>query len=534
MPLSDHVSIVLTKDTVGIALAGFGVPLILSAQASWTERVRFYSDLPSVADDFALTTSPEYLAAQALFSQTPKPKQIAIGRAANKPTQKYQINISTVAANNHYLLNVAGQGVTATAIDVLTTAADLTVTAVTNGADSLTVVAHGMATGDGPYRVSNSGGGLPAGLAVDTNYWVIKLTADTFSLAATKVDALALTPVNLTSDGTGTQTIRRVQNDVICAQLVQALNAVTGANYTAAQITGAAETDYIEVTGNAAGNWFSLEVVRPQDMAIKQTHADPGSGVAVDLAACALESDAWYALVTLYNSSAYVTGAAGWIETQTKVYIPDVNETEAITTAIGSANDTLKALHTSARTRTMGAYHPSPAAMFAAAWMGRCLPEAPGSETWNDKTLSGPAVVTLTTTQRNNLLARHANSYQLVAQLNKTFTGQSADGEFFDTIRDLDSFVDDAGKSVYAVISGAGKVAFDDAGIARVEGALRAAVKRAIKAGIVADGTDTYEVPLAADVNPSDRANRILSGLKFAFRLAGAIQDVLITGVVTA
>ena len=67
---SEHVSLTITTDTVGIARAGFGVPMILSHNATWVERIRFYGGIADVADDWA-TDSPEYLAAKAMFAQTP-------------------------------------------------------------------------------------------------------------------------------------------------------------------------------------------------------------------------------------------------------------------------------------------------------------------------------------------------------------------------------------------------------------------------------------------------------------------------------
>ena len=66
---------------------------------------------------------------------------------------------------------------------------------------------HLLATGDGPFRVSNSGGALPGGLSAGTDYYVIKLGDDTFSFATTRALALAGTAVDITDAGTGTHTI---------------------------------------------------------------------------------------------------------------------------------------------------------------------------------------------------------------------------------------------------------------------------------------------------------------------------------------
>jgi hypothetical protein len=75
--------------------------------------------------------------------------------------------------------------------------------------DTLTATAHGLVTGQGPYHLTNSGGGLPGGLAALTSYWIIRTGADTFQLASSYANALAGTAIALSTDGTGTQTLVR-------------------------------------------------------------------------------------------------------------------------------------------------------------------------------------------------------------------------------------------------------------------------------------------------------------------------------------
>lgn len=114
MPLSDHVSLTISLSTLGLARAGFGVPLVLSYTAAWNERVRVYSDIGSVAADFPSTTGPEYLAAAALFAQSPHPTQVYIGRGALKPTQTYVVGVAAVKNSTPYAIQVDGDGVTST------------------------------------------------------------------------------------------------------------------------------------------------------------------------------------------------------------------------------------------------------------------------------------------------------------------------------------------------------------------------------------------------------------------------------------
>lgn len=72
--------------------------------------------------------------------------------------------------------------------------------------DVMTKTAHGYLTGL-KAQVSNSGGELPAGLSAATDYFLIRLSADTFKLATSLVNAQAGTAIDITTNGTGTQTI---------------------------------------------------------------------------------------------------------------------------------------------------------------------------------------------------------------------------------------------------------------------------------------------------------------------------------------
>lgn len=75
--------------------------------------------------------------------------------------------------------------------------------------DTITETAHGLATGAGPIVLTTTGV-LPAGLALATEYFLVKDGANTVKLALTKADALAVTPVvvNITAAaGGGTHTL---------------------------------------------------------------------------------------------------------------------------------------------------------------------------------------------------------------------------------------------------------------------------------------------------------------------------------------
>lgn len=527
--LSNYVTIQISRTSVGITRAGFGTMLILSYSAAWAERTRTYSDLLAVAADFTVD-SPEYLAADACFAQTPKVTRVKIARCALKPTLRYNFTGLQSSASTDYVLEVEGKGVTPTTITFTTPVGDVVVASVANGTDTFTSVAHGMTTGQGPHRLTNAGGALPTGSAVDTNYWIIAPTVDTFKIAATYADAIALTAVNITSDGTGVHTLRRVTNDAIVACLVDRLNSVVGKNYLAAQVPGALETDTFTVTASAAGSWFSIALRDPTQATVKINHADPGT--ATDLNAIKLVDNDWYALLATQPSDDVLKAAAGWVQTAKKIFVFDTPSNDDILTASDGNNgvgDELKAL---AYTRTHGAYGRRPAEFRSAALYGKCLPLDPGSETWADKTLVGITADPLSDTHRTNLVARNMNGYEDVAGVGVTFDGKTFDGEFLDTTRFLDWFEDDASKAIFGVKVGSSKIS-GDPGITKIVTELEGSILRGIDRG----GFDpTYSIvqPKQSERSTADKTSRTLNGVKFSATLQGAVHKVNVIGSVSA
>ena len=69
------VQITITRETMPLSQAGFGMPLILGTTKD--QEYKEYTELDQVADDFQ-TEDPEYEFANALFRQSPRPSQLAI------------------------------------------------------------------------------------------------------------------------------------------------------------------------------------------------------------------------------------------------------------------------------------------------------------------------------------------------------------------------------------------------------------------------------------------------------------------------
>jgi hypothetical protein len=81
----------------------------------------------------------------------------------------------------------------------------LTITAVDGATDQLTIVGHGLNTGDGPAAVRSIGGTTAGGLAPVTDYWAIRIDADHIKLATSNTNANAGAAIDITSNGSGVQ-----------------------------------------------------------------------------------------------------------------------------------------------------------------------------------------------------------------------------------------------------------------------------------------------------------------------------------------
>lgn len=316
----------------------------------------------------------------------------------------------------------------------------------------------------------------------------------------------------------------------IAAGLITALNLVPGKNYTA---TG---TDTIVVAADDPGSWFSLEVPSPyNDMTVAINHADPG--VATDLAEIAEDNSDFYGLYTSFNSSGYAIAAANWASANDRIYLADTPATDVINTGVGGG-DLVDTIATNTYARVMGNYHPSPAAMFGAAWQGRMLAALPGSATWFGKQLAGVPPVKLTATQRANLVAKHGNSYERKANRNITFNAQTGDGDFVDVQIGIDWIRDEMAKTVAEIIFGTPtKIPYTDRGVATVQGGMEGVLRRAVIRDILDQTIDPpspiVTVPRVLDVAQADRVARFLPDMLFNGRNKGAIHKVGIRGTLS-
>lgn len=349
-----------------------------------------------------------------------------------------------------------------------------------------------------------------------TQIYTITPTASNSAVYSGTVDGTAWT---FTSDASATVA-------EICTGIAAAIDLLTTA-------TVADNTTNVTVTGAAAGDWLSVSVDEScvSRCAIFQTHADPG--IATDLAAIALEDNDWYALVTCFNSNAYVNAADAWVETAKKFYFVASSDSGIVTTSDGGT-DLASDVDGSNYARTFVCYHPEPAEMLDAAWLGCRLSLDPGTENWAFAQPSGPRAVSLTAQQRTNLTAKGGNSIESVAGRDVTFYGTNGAGGYADFIRYKDFLEARVAEAVFDLLSSEAKVPFTDAGFAQVRSVILSVLRGQVQAGaLAADPKPTVTVPLAADVSSTDRGNRLLPDVEFTCTYAGAVNHVTITGRVS-
>jgi hypothetical protein len=336
-----------------------------------------------------------------------------------------------------------------------------------------------------------------------------------------KGTGFADTTVSFTSDGTPTDA-------EYAAGMVTALNAVASKNYTAAGATSP-----ITITGNAVGNWFSIEVCDVAYQTTTETTADPG--VAADIAAVLAENPSWYALQTAFNSKAYGVACAAVIEaTGSKIYVAASNDTSTVLVATTGTADLADQCKTNAYGRTSVHYHRDPSAFFDAGLLGVCLPFDPGTETWAFKTVAGVGTFPMTATHRANITARNANSYENVAGLNISFNGMLGSAQFIDFRRASDALQDDMSKAVFAALAANPKLPYTDTGIAVIKSVMTGSLMRFSRPGGFLVPNFTVSVPKAANVSSADKAARVLNNCTFAATSQGAVHKDNITGSISA
>lgn len=241
----------------------------------------------------------------------------------------------------------------------------------------------------------------------------------------------------------------------------------------------------------------------------------------------------WYGLATDDNSAASITAAAAWAEANgAHLYLYNNSDTRCITSSSADIFSTEKAL---AHARSGGLYAGTNVLAYSgAAWLGKTLPQNPGSLTFMYKTLAGVAQDVLTETAQTNLNGKNANYYTPVAGIGITINGWDAAGEFLDIVWGTDALTSQIQIDVFTLLANSPKVPYTDLGVDMIKSIINGDIALFSSPAynfIASVPAPTVTAPLVASQSTANRAARKFPGIAFSGKLAGAIHQLTINGV---
>jgi hypothetical protein len=558
--LTDVCNVNISLQGAGVTQEGFGTLLCLTPHVAWTDRVREYASAADMLTDGFKQSDAAYQAAEIYFSPLVNaPTNIKIGRVAvQKVAVAFRQSVpDPTVPGTTYTLTINGR--------------PCSYTAPSNADHSQTMAFDGIAAaisaafpgGDITTRVMGPGSGIVFMLIQNTTGEPWTVAPDSHLLMAVggievSTKSIGVGDYSLTAFGkTATYTAgSNDTEDTILAGLAAATN-MQGAPYFAIVADGntlllmcypgddTIDPIQMQQTMSAYAVSDNLNVV---DFV--------GETVAAALAACVDADSDFYGVMVTTRSADVQLAAAEWIEQSGRLYgtasaDPAVSGTtpQADTTSIAAQ---LMALQ---RYRTWGLDDPNanggngdpwPEAAWFAAMLPIDLDEA--TATWKFKQLAGVAVPKHTTNQIANLVGnpqlgsggKNWNLYDSIGGQGITREGKVCAGEWIDIIMGRDWLEARMTEAVFNVLLTSAKVPFTDGGVALVVNQIIACLKTAFNTQFLAfDSTlgnlgFSLTVPAVLDMNPTDRSNRVLKGITWSARVAGAIHVADLNGAIAA
>ena len=311
------------------------------------------------------------------------------------------------------------------------------------------------------------------------------------------------------------------------ASIATALDVAINAG--AEPVTSTDNTGNISLSPDVAATPFSLTTTANLDVVLDAAGAET---LTTAISEIRNVDDDWYALTSESHLVADIEEVAGVIQTLKKIYVYSSDEAAIITSGTGDIFSTLSGLNYD---RTIGLYDPDADTAYPeAAWLGVMLPKDPGSATWAYKTLVGQDADTLTPTESSNARGKNGNTYETVGGVDITRFGTTAEGEFADIIRGVDWLESRMQERIFSKLVASDKIPYTEQGVAIIEAEIRAQLRDAITAGVVAAEPE-FEIttPVVADISAVVKATRCLPTITFTATLQGAIHKVVVVGSVT-
>lgn len=219
---------------------------------------------------------------------------------------------------------------------------------------------------------------------------------------------------------------------------------------------------------------------------------------------------------------------ADYVETQSRMFYV-FSDSNAVTYT-AATTDIFSKLKAKGYDRSFGIYTKDGVGntMIEAAWVGRFSAEPIGSAIWIYKELDGIIADGYTATEESYLQSKNANYYTTVEDESVVFgEGKVAGSEFIDVLLGATFIEVRMGERIWGLIKAQNKINYTNAGISMIEIKIREVLDEAVAMQILtADDPIRVVVPNANNIPSSTRNTRVLSGITFEARLAGAIQKV--------
>ena len=546
----------VTATTETQTRTGFGTALLLAALVPWTSgaRVRSYASTTEMTTAGFATTDPAYRMAASAFAQNPRPASVKIGQRTRLFQQVVRLIPATPvdpAAAETYAAKVAGITCTFTT-DATPTAAEAAtglaaaINASALAADADAIIATGASSGSPQSLTVDDFDGALGGEILDPPRR-LSLTlsnnsdwdATTLTVTGTNAAGAAQTESFAIPNGgnatvNGTKHFRTITGVAVGAQTGNGGTFTLG---TRAVVVATTDSNQVVCTAQVAGRLVSYELtaVNPatENVSLLDVTADPG--IEADLNELVVIDPDFYGLALDSNSQAEIEVGAAWAQTNRRLFV-----WQSADTGCGVAettDDVMSALQDASNGYAPGWHYPAIATAdgwLAAGILGNRLPIDPGSDTWAYKTITGVTVRPISTTARAAVLAKKGNVYERRNGVNITFPGTVPLGEWVDTVRGLDWQRARMQEELFAIQTANQKVAYTDDGISLVNAAIYGVLNEGVERGFYArNPKPVVTTPLAAATSSSDRSNRVLNGVTFSARLAGAIHTGSVTGTAT-
>lgn len=222
-----------------------------------------------------------------------------------------------------------------------------------------------------------------------------------------QVDSVTLTPT-VANNTIYTVTINDVaytytsDASATAAEITAGLDLAIGSP---AGITATDNTGTLSVSVSTPGTAWSIKV----SSNLVKADTAPSESWSDALAAVEAENDSFYALTCESHVKADIEELAEAIQARRKVYFTSTSDSDVPTTAI---TDIASILSDANYARTAIVYLPEADTDYPeCAWVGSQLPENPGSNDWNLKSVSGVTIARLTETQKTNLRNKNCNFF---------------------------------------------------------------------------------------------------------------------------